>query len=270
MKKSDGGYLYSTTDLAAIYYRSQILKADRIIYVHDSRQTLHFNQVFALAKKAGWADHTSLEFAAFGTMLGPDGKPFKTRSGETVKLKDLLHTAIDKSKTLLATRNQFTGSDVETVSNQIGIGTVKCADLSKDRMTDYVFNLDQMLSFDGNTAPHLQYAYTRIMSIFKKAGLEVWSFMGKLDITEPQELVLAKHLMHFDHVLIRVGSELKPNLLCEYLYTLVSCFSSFYENCPVVSASTQQKQSRLMLCKITSEVLKFGLSILGISCPEKM
>lgn len=270
IQKSDGGYLYGTTDLAAIRYRVQKLGARRIIYTHDSRQSQHFAQVFATAVKAGWAQGVSLEYAPFGTMLGPDGKPFKTRSGDTVKLKDLLDEAQERAFDLVSLKNPALDESLRRdIARAVGIGAVKYSDLSKDRTSDYVFNWEKMLSLDGNTAPYLQYAYARIKSIFRKADQPRTSAEG-LQLDVPQEQALAKHLLRLGEVVETVGRELKPHHLCAFLYDLAARFSAFYENCPVLQSEPATRQSRLALCDFTARTLSLGLDLLGIDHPEQM
>jgi arginyl-tRNA synthetase len=271
IQKSDGGYLYGTTDLAAIRYRAQKLGATRIIYTHDSRQAQHFAQVFATAARAGWAAGVSLEYAPFGTMLGADGKPFKTRSGDTVKLKDLLDEAEERAFGLVSQKNpELDEAHRRQIARAVGIGAVKYSDLSKDRTSDYVFNWDKMLSLDGNTAPYLQYVYARIKSIFRKAGKLPSPSAGRLQLDTPQEQALAKHLLRVGEIVESVARELKPHLLCAYLYDLAVRFSSFYENCPVLQSEPEIRQSRLALCDLTARTMALGLDLLGIEHPEQM
>ena len=267
IEKSGGGYLYSTTDLAAIRYRTTILKANRIIYVHDSRQAHHFAQLFATAQKAGWADGVTLEFAPFGTMLGEDGKPFKTRSGETVKLKDLLHEAELRGLKVVKEKNVgFPPEQGSAIAHAVGIGGVKYSDLAKDRVADYFFSFDKMLSMDGNTAPYLQYAHARIRSIFRKTT----EIPGKITLQSPYELSLAKHILRFGEVLELVARDLKPHILCGYLYDLATKFSGFYENCPVIQSDPETRASRLALCDLTAKTMAKGLDLLGIEHPDQM
>jgi arginyl-tRNA synthetase len=285
IKKSDGGYLYGTTDLAAIRYRINELHADRIIYTHDSRQAQHFRQVFDTAKKAGWthrdpllarslatgsSSDVKLEYSPFGTMLGEDGKPFKSRSGDLIKLKELLDEAEERALKVVTDKNpDLPETQRKDIARAIGIGAVKYADLSKDRISDYVFSWDKMLAMDGNTAPYLQYVYARIKSIFRKAGdVDLSNVTIKLDA--PQELTLAKHLLRFGEVIESVARELKPHLLCTYLYDLATRFSSFYENCPVLQSEESIRLSRLALCKLTARTMAQGLDLLGIEHPEQM
>ena len=278
IEKSNGGYLYGTTDLAAIRYRTTELHATRIIYVHDSRQSQHFTQVFDAARRAGWAEGTELEFAPFGTMLGKDGRPFKTRDGGTVKLKDLLEEAEQRAYDLVTAKNP-TMDDAQrrTIGAAVGIGAVKYADLSKERTGDYVFTWEKMMSMEGNTGPYLQYALTRIRSIFRKvtdavgdpdAGSAVAP--ATLLLESPHEVALARQVLQFGEVLEQVGRELKPHYLCAYLYQLAGTFNGFYENCPVLHSEGDTRTSRLALCDAAARTLDKGLELLGIPRLEQM
>jgi len=284
IQKSDGGYLYGTTDLAAVRYRVGTIGAKRIIYTHDSRQQQHFAQVFWTAREAGWADGVSLEFAPFGTMLGADGKPFKTRSGDTVKLKDLLDEAEERGYQLARQKDDdrvaklrekgeavvpFPEEQLKAIGRAIGIGGVKYSDLSKDRVSDYFFSWDTMLSTVGNSAPYLQYAYARIRSIFRKGG-ETQVDASAITLDSPFEQSLAKHIARFGETVDAVATELKPHLLCAFLYELATRFSSFYENCPVLQSEGSTKASRLAICDLTAKVMAKGLDLLGIEHPEQM
>jgi arginyl-tRNA synthetase len=270
VQKSDGGYLYGTTDLAAIRYRVRELGATRIIYTHDSRQAQHFAQVFWTARRAGWAMDVSLEYAPFGTMLGEDGKPFKSRSGELIKLKELLAEAQERAlKVVTAKSPELPADQRAAIAHAVGIGGVKYADLSKDRTSDYVFSWDKMLALDGNTGPYLQYAYARIRSIFRKAGItSVPEAAVKLDTAH--ELALARHALRFGEVIDLVARELKPHHLTSYLYELATKFSGFYENCPVLQSEESVRASRLLLSDVTARTLAMGLELLGIEHPEQM
>lgn len=273
VQKSGGGFLYATSDLAAIRYRAQQLKANRVLYFVDQRQALHFNQVFALAHKAGFAsEHTSLEHLGFGTMNGADGKPFKTRSGGTVKLVDLLDEAEERAVALVRSKNpDMSEQELETIGKAVGIAAVKYADLSKDRARDYIFNFDQMLSFEGNTAPYLMYAYTRVASIFDKAGLDMNSIQGEVTLDVEKEKDLANKLMQFPEILDRINQRGQPHTLCSYIYEVAGLFSSFYEHCPVLNADNEeQKMSRLRLAALTGKTIKQGLNLLGIDTLERM
>src|SRR6185437_4264435 len=247
IEKSNGGYLYGTTDLAGVRYRVGTLHADRVIYVVGSPQAQHLAQVFAVARKAGWVGNASLEYAPFGSVLGEDGKMFKARSGESVKLADLVEEgeqrgyAMAKAKDdeRVARARERGETDIQplgeeqlrNIGHAIGVGAIKYADLSKDRIGDYTFSFDKMLSMDGNTAPYLQYAHARIKSIFRKAGATLSGIDLRLEA--PFEIALSKHILRLGEVIELVARELKPHYLCTYLYELATKFSSFYENCPV-------------------------------------
>jgi arginyl-tRNA synthetase len=269
VQKSGGGFLYATTDLAAIRYRNGILNADRTMIFTDARQSLHFKQTELVGRKAGFlAAEQSYEHCPFGMMLGKDGKPFKTRSGSTVKLHDLLVEAVQRASKLLAERSR--ASVDNELARKIGIGAVKYADLSKNRTTDYVFDWDQMLSFEGNTAPYLQYAYTRVVSIFSKLKQPVEA--QKVCINEPAERELAIKLIQFEDTLIAVAVDATPHQLCSYLYDLASSFMRFYEACPILKdeAPEATRLSRLGMAKMTAQTLKVGLGLLGIETADKM
>lgn len=272
IKKSDGGYLYGTTDLAAIRYRVNSLEANRIIYVHDARQSQHFTQVFDAAFKANWSDSLSLEFAPFGTMLGEDGKPFKTRSGGTVKLIELLDEAQERAYNLVSEKNpDMPEQNRKAIAHAVGIGAVKYSDLSKDRTGDYIFAWDKMISMDGNTGPYLQYAYTRIRSIFRKASAdENFTLTKDFTLTSDYEVDLAKLILRFSEIIEILERELKPHHLCNYLYEVSGAFNAFYEHCPVLQSEGSVKSSRLLLCQITANTLHVGLKLLGIPVVEKM
>ncbi|GAC13429.1 arginine--tRNA ligase [Aliiglaciecola lipolytica] len=274
IQKSGGGYLYSTTDQAAIRYRCQKLGADRTLIFTDARQALHFKQTEIVARKAGFiSEQQSYEHCPFGMMLGQDGKPFKTRSGSTVKLADLLDEAVERAEKLMADRkSDFSEAERQQVAEKIGISAVKYADLSKNRTTDYIFNWDSMLSFEGNTAPYIQYAYTRANKIFKDAGANSDSFTASIELQSPQERVLAVKLLQYVEALNLLTAEATPHVLCSYLYELASSFMSFYEACPIFKAgvSNEQKNSRITLTGLTAKTIKSGLELLGISTLEKM
>lgn len=269
IQKSDGSYLYGTTDLAALKFRLTELRASEVVYTHDSRQSQHFAQVFWTARQAGWVSQAELEYAPFGTMLGEDGKPFKTRSGDTVKLKDLLDEAEERAFAVVTAKNgELPEPQRRAIAHAVGIGGVKYADLSKDRVSDYVFSWDRMLATEGNTAPYLQYAHARIQSVFRKAGGKGSGQQITLDT--PHEQALAKHILRFDDVLMLVSRELKPHHLCSYLYELSSRFSGFYENCPVIQSDEPLRSSRLGICDLTARTLELGLDLLGIEHPDEM
>lgn len=272
VQKSDGGYLYSTTDLAAVRYRARVLHADRALYLTDARQALHFRQIFAVAARAGFTgNRISLEHQPFGNMLGRDGKPFKTRDGGVVKLNDLLDEAVARAAALVAEKNpHLDESERQQIARAVGIGAVKYADLSKNRTSDYIFDWDQMLSFDGNTAPYLQYAFSRIQSIFSRGEVHPAELSGPILLAEEQERALAVMLLRLQEVLEQVAREGFPHYLCAWLYELASAFMRFYEACPILTAETSVRDSRLALCRITAERLELGLSLLGIQTVQRM
>ncbi|MBU2969124.1 arginine--tRNA ligase [Pseudoalteromonas sp. C2R02] len=274
VQKSGGGFLYATTDLAACDYRSNKLMADRILIFVDARQSLHFNQVELAARKADLLrEETSYEFCPFGTMMGADGKPFKTRTGGTVKLADLLEEAITRATAKLAEReSDMSEEERNEVARKVGIGAVKYADLSKNRTSDYIFNWDTMLSFEGATAPYLQYAYTRVRSIFRKADVDTATFSADIIINEPQEKALALKLLQLEEVLDQMINDATPHVLCAYLYELSSLYMTFYEACPVLKegVETEVKESRLVLCNLVAKTLAKGLDLLGIEVMEQM
>ncbi|MEZ7830772.1 MAG: arginine--tRNA ligase [Gammaproteobacteria bacterium] len=271
IQKTDGGYLYATTDLAAVQFRSFDLKAERSLYVVDARQSLHFQQVFAVGRKAGFAsENISLEHIAYGTMMGSDGRPFKTRSGDTIKLVDLLDEAIRRAHELVSKKNP--GLDETTyleIAEKVGIAAVKYADLSKNRTSDYVFDWSSMLSFEGNTAPYLMYAYARIRSILRKqnSGLQGVQITS---VSEVAERNLLLKIMQLSEVVDMVARDCYPNLLCNYLYELAGMFMRFYESCPILKADAQLRDSRLALSALTAATLHQGLDLLGIETLEKM
>lgn len=274
VQKSGGGFLYATTDLAALRYRANVIKADRVLYFIDARQSLHMQQVFTVAKKAAFVPETlSLEHHPFGTMMGEDGKPFKTRSGGTVKLADLLVEAIERANRIIAEKDpELSDDERREVARKVGIGAIKYADLSKTRTNDYVFNWDAMLSFEGNTAPYLQYAYTRIRSIFRRAGVSPEAVSSRVILDEPREKALAMKLLQFDDVLEQVAADAYPHVLCNYLYDLASAFMTFYEHCPILREGVdgQTRNSRLHLARVAEETLARGLGLLGIEVMERM
>ncbi|MDP6634762.1 MAG: arginine--tRNA ligase [Phycisphaerae bacterium] len=273
VQKSDGGYLYATTDLAGIRYRQDQLGADRILYVTDSRQGMHFTQVFAVARKAGFAkDELKLEHVPFGMMLGKDHRPFKTRTGGTIKLTDLLTEAEQRAFELVSEKNpDINETRRREIAEIVGIGAVKYADLSQNRSSDYVFSWDKMLSMDGNTAPYLQYAYARVKSIFRKADIDESQAVGELVLDEPAEINLAVKLAQLPETVQNVAVECLPNLLCSYLFELAGAYMTFYEACPVLKADDPAaRTSRLMLCLLTARTIKTGLSMLGINTLEQM
>ncbi|HIV15536.1 MAG TPA: arginine--tRNA ligase [Candidatus Avisuccinivibrio pullicola] len=270
VRKKDGGYLYTTTDIACVKYRVDTLKAERILYFIDSRQHQHLMEAWTIARKAGYLPaNVSVEHDAFGMMLGRDGRPFKTRTGGTVKLKDLLDEAEERVSKLLEERGSALEGDIRReVIHNIAVGAVKYADLSKNRTTDYIFDWDLMLAFDGNTAPYLQYAYSRIRAIFRKTDKKPGNFI----LNEEAETALANKLTAFPEAVRQVGDKAMPHLLCTYLYELSGTFMRFYESCPVLKegVSDEVRASRLALCDLTSRVLKQGLNLLGIRVMEQM
>ena len=274
VEKSGGGFLYSTTDLAAVRHRCHTLNADRIIYSVDARQGQHFDQIYTIARKAGFANpETQLEHHAFGMMLGKDGKPFKSRSGDVIKLADLLDEAEERAAALIASKDtDLTEEQKVNVIKAVAIGSVKYADLSKNRTSDYVFDWDNMLAFEGNTAPYLLYAYTRIMSIFRKAGVSAEELKGDILIENDAERDLALKLCRFSETLENVAREGMPHLLCAYLYEISGAFMKFYEACPVnkEGVSEELRSSRLLICAQTAHTLKLGLGLLGLDTVEQM
>ncbi|MCX8108504.1 MAG: arginine--tRNA ligase [Verrucomicrobiae bacterium] len=277
--KSDGAANYATTDLATLEYRLKTWNPQEIIYVTDARQQLHFKQIFAIFRR--WhpeASHVKLVHVWFGSILGPDGKPFKTRSGDTVKLAELLDEAEERALKIVDQKQpDLPEAERREIARIVGIGAVKYADLLPNRQSDYVFDWDKLLALNGNTAPYLQYAYTRIQSIFRKRGHAATpaeppaSFaLGHFELESNHELRLAKHLLGFGTVLEAVAREYRPNYLCNYLFELAGCFTDFYENCPVLKAPEPTQSNRLLLCDLTARVLKQGLEVLGIGTPERM
>lgn len=274
VQKNDGGYLYATTDLAAMNYRVNQLKADRIVYVVDARQSFHFKQLFVIGRKAGYANSsTQLEHSAFGTMMNEDGRPFKTRDGGTVRLIDLINESKLRAKNIVEQRNpEWDEKDKAELANILAIDAIKYSDLAKNRNSDYIFSFDKMLAFDGNTAPYLLYAYTRVQSILKKAK-EVDVLIGdKIIIIEPTEHKLALHIAKFADMLSIASRDCMPHHVCQYLYELAGLFMRFYEACSILKAADKNTQeSRLGLANMTAEVLKTGLhDILGIEVIDGM
>jgi arginyl-tRNA synthetase len=274
IQKADGGYLYGTTDLAAVRFRSESLAATRLLYFVDARQSQHFQQVFWTAKQAGWMGHATAEHAAFGTILGEDGKPFKARSGETVKLKELLDEAEERAAKIVAEKaTDLSDAQRKSVAHAVGIGAVKYFDMSKDRTSDYVFDWNKMLSFDGNTAPYLQNAYVRVHGIFRKArasGIDPTPRYETLKLGAPQELALAKHMLRISDVIDAVARELKPHLLTNYLFELATLYHAFFEHCPVLQSEESVRSSRLALSALVARTLALGLDLIGIEHPEQM
>ena len=274
IQKAGGGYLYATTDLATMRYRVGTLKANRLMYFIDARQSLHMQQLFTLSRKAGYCpDNVSTEHHAFGTMMGEDGKPFKTRSGGTVKLADLVSEAVERATALVAEKNTDLPADVQAdIGRKVGIGAVKYADLSKTRTNDYLFSWDSMLAFEGNTAPYLQYAYTRVRAIFRRAGIDPSAAHGQIVLKQEQETALALKLAQFEECLEQVAREAYPHVLCTYLYELASLYMRFYEACPILKdgVTEDDKASRLALCGLVAATIRTGLDLLGIEVMEQM
>lgn len=272
IQKSDGGYPYMATDLAAVRYRANSLKVDQAIYVVGAEQQLHLRQVFAVSKAAGYFTDTQVfKHYPFGKVLKKDGTPFKTRDGADVKLIDVVNEAKDRAHKLVSDKNPDLDEETRLkVADAVGTGALKYAELSKNRMTDYIFDWDTMLSFEGNTAPYLQYAYTRIQSIFRREGIEASSLKGALLLKDTHEQALAMKLLQISEALDTVLEDCHPNLLCNYLYELSGIFMSFYEACPVLKAEAEIKTSRLILCDLTARTLKLGLDLLGIETVDQM
>ncbi|MBW4648198.1 MAG: arginine--tRNA ligase [Kastovskya adunca ATA6-11-RM4] len=278
VRKSDGGYNYATTDLAAIRYRIEQDRAERIIYVTDAGQANHFAQVFQVARRAGWlTDEVEIVHVPFGLVLGEDGKKIKTRFGEAVRLRDLLDEAIARARADLEARLQKEDRE-ETeefkvhVAKVVGLSAVKYADLSQNRTSNYIFSFDKMLSLKGNTAPYLLYAYARVQSISREGGIDFEQLGAdtKILLQEDTELALGKHLLQVSEILEEVEHDLLPNRLCQYLYELSQKYNQFYEQCPVLKAEEPVRTSRLALCNLTAQILKLGLSLLGIPVLERM
>lgn len=265
IQKKDGGYLYTTTDIACAKYRYETLHADRVLYYIDSRQHQHLMQAWTIVRKAGYVpDSVPLEHHMFGMMLGKDGKPFKTRAGGTVKLADLLDEALERARRLVAEKNpDMPADELEKLANAVGIGAVKYADLSKNRTTDYIFDWDNMLAFEGNTAPYMQYAYTRVLSVFRKANIDEQALASApVIISEDREAQLAARLLQFEETLTVVAREGTPHVMCAYLYDVAGLFSGFYEHCPILSAENDAvRNSRLKLAQLTAKTLKLSLEI---------
>ena len=291
VQKSDGAYLYATTDLAAIQYRvtgieyeGKKCKADEIIYVTDARQSLHFDMVFEVADMAGWANRDMLHHVPFGSVLGEDGKPLKTRSGENVKLEELLDEAEELARKIVDEKNPDLRGDEkeknakkEQIKNAVGIGAVKYADYSNNRTSNYIFSFDKMLAMDGNTAPYMQYAYARIRSIERKAktrDVDIETELAglrRLSLADPAEIDLAKYLLRYGEAVEAAAADYRPNYLTAYLYDLAQKFSAFYTNCPVLAAAPENRPTRLLLCSLTAKTIRHGLQeLLGIEVVEQM
>jgi arginyl-tRNA synthetase len=281
IRKSDGGYLYATTDMAAIRHRCQTLKADRVVYVVGAPQMLHFKQVFAAARKAGYAERAgkpvSLEHAAFGAILGEDGKPFKTRSGQSAKLQDLVDLAQDRAQAVLAERAELSESDRATIASAVSISALRYTDMSSERLRDYVFSPERMVAFEGNTGPYLLYALVRIKSIFRKAAERFGPAEAAAAAAAPvtlghsAEKNLAMALLRYASVTQDVGRTLEPHRLCAFIYELAGAYASFFDACPVLTAPDEAtRRSRLRLCSLTERVLVDALTLLGIPVIDRM
>jgi arginyl-tRNA synthetase len=278
VQKSDGGYNYATTDLAALRYRIQQDHANRIIYITDAGQANHFAQVLQVARRAGWLpDEIDVVHVPFGLVQGEDGKKLKTRSGETIRLRDLLDEAVDRARADLEARIQEEGRQetpefINHVAQVVGISAVKYADLSQNRTSNYIFSFDKMLALQGNTAPYMLYAYVRVQGISRKGQIdfEQLGADAKILLQEDSEFVLARHLLQLDEIVDQVGQDLFPNRLCQYLFELSQKFNQFYDRCPVLQAEEPFRTSRLALCDLTARTLKLGLSLLGIPVLERM
>jgi arginyl-tRNA synthetase len=268
IRKRDGGFNYATTDIATVDYRLDDLKADSVWYVVGAPQTLHFKQIFEIARRQGY--QADLRHITFGSILGEDRKLMKTRSGENVPLRELLEEACRRARKIVEEKNpDLSDAEKTDVAQKIGMGSVKYADLSQYRMTDYVFSWEKMLSLQGNTAPYLQNAYVRIRSIFRKAG-ESAPKIDKLILGDSAEINLAKRLCQFGEIVPQVLNDFRPSILANYLFELANNFHTFYEACPVLKSEEPARSSRLALCDLTAQVLYRGLDLLGIKAPEKM
>ena len=278
IQKSDGGYNYATTDLAAIRYRIREDHAKRLIYVTDAGQANHFAQVFQVARRAEWIpEDITIEHVQFGLVQGEDGKKLKTRSGDTIRLRDLLDEAVDRARADLESRlkeeeRHETEEFIANASQIVGVSAVKYADLSQNRTSNYIFSYDKMLALQGNTAPYMLYAYVRVQGISRKGNIDFQNLGSEATILlrEDAELTLAKHLLQLEDTLDAVSQDLLPNRLCQYLFELSQKFNQFYDRCPVLQAEEPARTSRLMLCDLTARTLKLGLSLLGIQVLERM
>jgi len=272
VRKSDGGFGYGATDLAAIRYRTQELHADRMLYVVGLPQRQHLEMVFQTAREAGWLGaEARAEHVGFGSVLGTDGRMLRSRAGDTVKLIELLDEAVTRARALVDAKAPDLDEAVKAdIANAVGVGAVKYADLSIDRVKDYVFDFDRMLSFEGNTAPYLQYARARIMSIFRKDGSELPETVETVVVAAPAERALALELLAFPAVVSEVAETLEFHKLAGYLFTLAGAFTAFYEHCPVLRAAGDVRASRLVLCDVTARTMALGLSFLGIPSPDHL
>jgi len=272
VQKRDGGFNYGTSDLACVLDRVERVKATLMLYVVGAEQQLHLSMVFKVAEMAGWlVPSVRAEHVVFGKVLGPDRKMFRTRSGASIKLQDLISEAIERGVASVAAKSSELSPDEQAaVGRMVGIGAVKYADLSTDRVKDYVFDWDRMLAFEGNTAPYLQYAHARICSIFRRAGLERRSDPEALLLGEPEERALALRLLAFESAVLETAERCAPHRLCTYLFDLAQDFTAFYEACPVLRAEGPVRAGRLALCDVTARTIERGLGLLGIDAPERM
>jgi arginyl-tRNA synthetase len=277
IQKSNGGYNYATTDLAAIRYRTQQDQAERVIYVVDAGQSNHFAQVFQVAERAGWVpEGVELIHVPFGVVKGEDGKKFKTRSGETVRLRDLLDEAVNRARQDLTTRleqeNREESEDfIAHASEVVGMAAVKYADLSQNRTSDYIFSYDKMLALQGNTAPYMLYAYVRVQGISRKGNIDFSTIdQNTIHLEDDSEFAIARHLLQFDEVITAVEADLLPNRLCQYLFELSQKFNQFYDRCPILQADEPQRTARLALANLTARTIQKGLALLGIPVLERM
>jgi arginyl-tRNA synthetase len=272
VQKSDGGYLYATTDLAGVRHRCGTLRADRVLVVVGAEQSLHLRQVFAVARRAGFArPECRLEHVPFGNMLNKDGRKFSTRAGGTVKLMELLDEAEERAYALVTSKTpELSQQERREIARVVGVGALKYADLSKNRTTNYVFDWDQMLSFDGNTAPYLQYAYTRIRSLFRRAGIDPDGASAAPRVGDPAERRLALQLLRLQEVVEQAAADAMPHYVCTHLYEIAASYMQFYERCPVLNADAAVRDARLALCRRTGDALDAGLALLGIETIERM
>jgi arginyl-tRNA synthetase len=267
VRKADGGFLYATTDLATIEYRIKRWHPDEIWYVVGAPQSLHFQQIFEIARRMGLT--VTMRHIPFGSILGEDRKIMKTRSGENIGLSEVLKEALTRAEVIIREKNpEMPDSEISNIAHDVGIGAVKYAELSQHRMTDYVFSWDKMLAFHGNTAPYLQNAFVRVRSIFRRAGGE--SSLAPIHTNHPAERTLGMKLARYPEILPILLEDFRPNLLANYLFELAECFHGFYEACPVLKSEGSERASRLALCELTSRVLAHGLSLMGIQCPQRM
>ena len=272
VQKTDGGYLYHTTDLATVRFRANSYHPDRILYFTDARQNLHFEMLFAVARAAGFVeDVTSLEHHAFGKILGKNGKPFSTRDGSNIPLIDLLREGYERAAKVVSAKNSdLNANEHDAIARTLAVGSIKYADLSKNRLHDYTFDWDTMLALDGNTAPYLLYAYARIHSVFTRGQIDPGECTGKSVLTTDEEHDVALQLLRFQETLEQVIRDVKPHILCAYLYELTVRFMRFYESCPILKSEPEIKSSRLALCARTAQTLQIGFSCLGIQSLTRM